>query len=212
MMARPMYKNLRNAMYWGRKSWGVAGPVHRFKETMTYGLIQNTCAAGPAPGETLGAYTFYISQIPNIANYGNIYDEYRIAWVKLHFTALANSNQLAAVGTQAQVSYPFWTVIDYNDASSATPVADLKLYANAKAHDITKSFDVFFRPHILKMVYQSAIATSYQSENPGWIPIADGAVPHYGLKYGCSGVLLTAGTIDLFQVDVTYGLMFRSQK
>lgn len=188
-------------------------PIYRFRETTSMaggGIIQNTCGAGPAPGETRGSLVFSLDQISYYASYQTLFDEYRITWVNVRFTALANVNMIQAAN--GVFTNPFWTAIDFNDNSSGTPVLDLKLYSNAKAHDITKSFNVFFRPKVLQMIYQSAIATSYQASRPGWIATADAAVPHYCLKYGCEGIAQAPGTIDLFRVDITYGLEFRSQK
>lgn len=184
--------------------------MYRFKETIDRGLIQNTCGAGPAPGETRGALTFKLDDIPYYASYQTLFDEYRINWVNVHFTALQNVNQ--AQVANIITTNPMWTAIDFNDGSTGTPVLDIKLYSNAKAHDITKSFNVFFRPKVLQMIYQSAIATSYQSVHSGWIPTTDAAVPHYCLKYACEPIAQTAGITDLFRIDVSYGLQFRSQK
>jgi len=171
-------------------------------------LIQDI-GTGAAPQVQLGNINFALSQVAGYADFTALFDEYRINWVKLTFTPpVTRAASTVGAGTNVNPSYPFYTVLDYNEVNAPANLTELGQYSSCVTHDMNgKPFSVFIRPHILGMVYQSAIATSYVSLPPRqWIANNYSAVPHYGLKYGFMGTNIAVAPIDVLNITAEWSV------
>jgi len=220
------------AAYPRRRTWAVARrkrgrewsetqmPKARLSKSMSYrtlskpfrfirhkelSVIQNVCGAGPTPAPTLGGMNFTLADVPAYTEFTALFDQYRIAWVRVEFFPCFDSSQAALFGAQAAQYFPFYTAVDYDDSSAPASVDAICQYSNCQRHQLGKKFTVFIRPRCLSMIYRSAVATDYALAPYGqWLDCGNASTPHYGLHYAIQEMAQLAGTINLWIPHVVY--------
>lgn len=181
----------------GLKAGAIASYIHTFQRSA---LSYNVVDPGPIVLKTFPVYVFAMDLLPNYAEFQNLFESYRILRLELTIRPMQNNinwgDTLANPGAIGQSQY---FVIDYRDANPLpafnsvfefTPVYECQFPGTHKK-------TISFTPKVQRMVYQSAIATSYElvPSSRIWLNTLDPSVPHYGIKAAISTIGLPAGQI-----------------
>jgi hypothetical protein len=122
-------------------------------------------------------YHSLLTDIANYANYGAVFDQYKIEKVEFWTMPRISDNSSVSVNYGLIAS-----VIDYDDSSTLSSIA------NATAYDsclISPCFDGHFRsycPRIAIANFAGAASPGYSNES-SWIDCGSSTVQHYGLKF-----------------------------
>lgn len=158
---------------------------------------------------TYGALSFKLSDLPNYTEFTNLYDEYRIKAVKLHFVPTSNSNvaQDTSGTTGGQTSVPaLYTWIDTDDNTAPTQLTQGQQFQTFKAHGMLDRMRVrSLVPEVSTALYSGSF-TSYGQVKNQWIDNNSPSVVHYGLKYAIMNGTASYGALDIV---ATYYLEFR---
>lgn len=125
-------------------------------------------------------FTYALSQVPNVSEFANMFDRYKITYVKHYFTLMIDpSAQSASTASVPQIYY----VRDYDDSTAITPT-QMREHGKMRrlALSVGKTVGIGIRPAVLNEIYRSAISTTYEPKWNVWIDMATTDVPYYGLK------------------------------
>lgn len=183
--------------------------VHLYKRKM---YLRQTISTS----NVYGSMVFYLSLLPNYAEFTALYDLYRISAVKVTIVPSIVTNTVGASGTGGSISavtynLPMvYTAIDYNDTSNPASFDELMEYENCKITRGNQIHSRYFKPCYQSQLYESLSTTGYQAKRGGWIATIDSEVPHYSLKWGIE--VPTNSSSPFYTFYVTYYLKFRSVK
>lgn len=210
------YPLVRRSSYSRGISTGISNKVFTFIRSNPMWTQLPDSGTGVAAQMQFGSISFTLSQISGHAELTALFDEYRINWLKLTFSPLvAPQASTTGAGTQANPTHPFYTAIDYNDSAAPATMTALGEYSSCVTHEMNgKPFTVFLRPHILTMVYESLIATSYSSTptNRVWLCTVNNAIPHYGVKWGFMGTNPAVAFVPAFNVSAEFSISCKFSK
>lgn len=193
----------------------VSGPqVHSFKRS-------TAIVTGASTGTGIGAGTFFgifspqLNQLPNVSEFGALYDQYKINYVV--YRIIWRSTGVSTIETRDHQNigapYMLWA-LDRDDSNVPTTITQLREYANCKEFIFTpdkRECYVKFKPSTLTQVYQSNIATSYNIQYGKYLDIADGgATPYYGAKLAI--VSPNSGSPDTAQLFDIHCTMYFTMK
>lgn len=178
--------------------------THHFKTRCVVGTI-------PISAGGLGYASFGISpklsDLPNSAELGVLYDKYRIDYVK-YYIVNRSTNLNMTENYNTLVGFPqLIAVHDDDDATapsaSETGMNEIRQYAKSKFFVFTSTARVFkmgFKPAVLGERYRGVASTSYTPMYHQFIDMTDRDVPHYGFK----GVIQSPYTGANFPATVTF--------
>lgn len=162
-----------------------------------------TATAGAFYGNTSqvqGAFRFCLAQASNITDVTNLFDNYRIAKVKLTFACSFNSAEpSAAVGPIPMINYCY----DPDD-NQPLPNREKVLengYCVSKRMD--KTFSVTLKPRAQQTVTGGLAAAGGMLPTNTWLDCDSTQIYHYGLKIWIDDFPYNAATSDLFGFTVT---------
>lgn len=202
----------RNARYTGfgsavsslvRRRRMTFNPTPTFVETYNFGTI----ATGP------GIFQVRISDIPQIADYVNLYNQYRINWVKVTLLPRHNSydpSSYLATGRGNQMPRIAWAI---NDTPALQPPAneqDVLTDNGAKVKPIVTMWTQSFKPRPDKFTGDAAggAGVAVREKFNQWLSFAplQGNNPfHNGISYYISSAVQGS---DAPQFDVYYKVSF----
>lgn len=168
------------------------------------------------------AWTFMAQDLPDFSNqWAKLYDQYKIAGVKLTFTwsgiVLGGLSLQDSAAYAATCAPNMFIVSDFDDASVPTGKNELQEYGTCIQRRLRPNakFSVFLRPKMLGMVYKTSLTTGYAPVKARYLDMSDSNVPHYGLKAWCE-YQDTAATepegAGRIQVEATYYLYCKHQR
>lgn len=172
--------------------------VHAFKVKCNRGPL--TIASG-GNGYQGFSYDFRLSDFPNAAELGVLYDQYMIKYVKFYFVCPSNVTTVME-GINSVIGMPQITLVrDHDDAtapaSSEAGLNSIREYSKSKSFTFSADRNVCkvgIKPAILSEVYRSGVSTTYSPKFRQWIDCTTTDVPHYGLK-GVARLPLFTGTV-----------------
>jgi len=172
-------------------------PPHTFRRTFTAGTLQaNT-------GDTLYAYNFQLSSLPNSSEYTNLYDQYRVLEIVLSFMPY-NS-----MGTGANSPGLVGHWIDYDDSNLPANLQEGQQYDTYQRNPCTDEFVRVIKPKSAVASYSGAF-TSYDSVYGKWHDTNSPNIQHYGLKLCIHGATYSTAT-NIYEVEATVTLQCKSQ-
>lgn len=181
---------------------------HDFKRTVAL-----TSLAWTSSPITTG-YAFSLNQLPNVAEFTALFDEYRIKRVKMVFIPTWDSAELYNVTGASGVLLPnMYTAIDLNDTTGIS-TADLMEYDTFQMDQLNKPVVRWVRPSPKVDVLTNSGATSTSMDaGRQWLQCdANGInVPHYGLKVNVDNIG-TAATNFFCRVFLTIYFECRGTK
>jgi len=160
--------------------------VHTFQRTYlaTYAVLDTL---------TNRAATIELNNLPNYAEFTNLFDAYRITKVVARFIYDQNSAQATpAVGGTQNVFMPsLVTVNDYDDATPLAAITDYVQYETFKVERMDRPIVRTFKPKVAVPAYAGGAFSGYLrgSDASPWIDAASPNVELYGLKYGVQATM-----------------------
>lgn len=184
--------------YGARKSRrGPSRQVHYFKrrfyiDTITGDNVQNNVFRG---------YNFTLGLVPNVSDFTNLYDQYKIQGIRLEFRLRRNisNDSTGAVAADTGVRPLMYTVVDYDTSTTPASVAALREYANCKVwqFDSEKPYTRFFKPKVLNEVYRTAITTATAPMAAPWLSTTFTDAQHFGMQVAIDRLRAPQYSIDV---------------
>lgn len=180
------------------------------------GSAADTIQLSFSPGATdfrFAGVSVYTQTLPNVSEFSNLFDQWRLKNVMVRFDI--------AFGYQGLASTPIVTpnlyyVADYDDSGDAT-ITDMLQYPQCQIHNFYRNgyepFQVSLSPKPLRDVAGSGVSTGYGPMPVApWLRTSNMSIPHYGLKFALDwmGKVQTAD----IQVVITvfYNIEFTNPK
>lgn len=199
---RPQRK--RTKVIGGRKRTvnKVRRQVHIFKRSTYLGNITASISALGVPTPVGNAYAFSLSQLPNVSDFTNLFDQYKITGAKLQITPATSEGILSPLsGTAQPLGFSrVHSVIDYDDTSAPTSEDQLLEYGSHKSTAPFQTHTRFIKPKVLQEVYRSTLGTAYAPKSGQYLDVAYPDIPHYGMKVWVSAPNTNPGTAQ----SITY--------
>lgn len=181
----------------------VARSVHNFVRGCALQTITGNVAYAPYQS-VLGAT---LDNALNYTEFTNLYDQFRINWVKAQFYLRIDPS----AQTAANASFPrlYW-FRDYDDQGLAS-LNDVRENARGKRAILhpNRPVTITFKPNVLSEIYRTAVTTGYSPKFSQWIDVAVPNLVHYGIKYCIDDLTNTNYKVDL---EITYGLSMKNSR
>lgn len=158
----------------------------------TYELGTSVLTA-TAANETVGfAIHFALEDLPNVAEFVNLFDSYMITGVMLQIKMISNpysaypvNGSTSSATINSNNFFPtIWYVADHDDTSTLS-LAAIKEYDRVR-HKVLRpnaETNIMLRPTTLSQLYRTSVTTGYsENRKRTWLDIAQINVPHYGFK------------------------------
>lgn len=189
------------------------------------GYLQVTSPAGLGNYATVygsGSVYFQLSTLPDVSDYGNLFDRYKILGVAIRIIPVATN--VATEGSVLPGSFQtpliLHTIQDFDDAqrptNSEAGVNEMRQYPNYKCLNIYamqgKPYSCYIRPKVAKSVY-AGMTTAYQSSYFPWIDMANQNAQGYGFKFIIETVTKNnTQCVQAFKIEASYYLKFRNPR
>lgn len=166
-----------------------------------------------SPEWAFSTLTFQMSDVINVSDFQNLFDQFTINKVELTLRWSPNdgiynsSNNMAATGAYNPVLYYVTDFDDDDDISSINDMLEIQKHKSTRVVP-GKPIKIVVKPAVQAQAYQTALSTAY---GPKWgmkLNFDDVNTPHYGLKLGVSKLdnNLGALTIDIKYFFTCYGV------
>lgn len=170
-----------------RRGVKVARAVHAFKRTVNLGTALTQISNVGTTTNYSNGFNFRLSQLPNISEYQNLYDQYKITGIAFKIMPKwtnpgngANSNTVAGVGQ-------IISVIDYDDSLAALTRDELLEFQTAKVSMCNKQHKRYIKPKMLSLVYRTSTTNGYSVLPAKYLDMGLADVPHFGIKVWIDG-------------------------
>lgn len=182
--------------------------IHYFERTDTKAAINESGAA-----TNFGSYQFTFSEATGYLEMQALFGFYKIMKIKITFMPFCNSNAIVDNNAANYLNQPIFACVDTNNATTPVSTNEVLEQSNVHTWSVCTQKTITWTPHILRMVYQSAIATSYESvpATTVWLDTANDSVPHYGIKYFWYNTNAGNGKAIMFPI-VTYTIACKNPK
>lgn len=183
--------------------------VYRFRRVANFTRIDSTSSGLT---DQFGSYQFKLSDVPNVSEFQNLFDMYRIKAIKMVFYPTNTSVSISGGGTAVNIVTPrFISVIDEDDASAPTTQEELFQYQTCKITTVNKKHTIYFKPKVAQEIYNGASTAYAVPSGTPWLNLASTTIQHYGVKWCMESAGSTApvGAFS-YKVNVTYYLEFKS--
>lgn len=152
--------------------------VHWFQRMYQSGALAGNALFAPY----LTASSYQLSDLPGVTDFANLFDQYMITKVELRFFLQIDPSAQAA----ASAFYPklVWA-IDRDTATAPASLNEIYEYGNSKSAVLlpTRPVKIVFKPSVLGLSYQSAVASTYTPKYNQWVDMSNTSTPHYGLRW-----------------------------
>lgn len=183
--------------------------VHNFKRTVYLEKAIQYMTNGAITPASSHVYTWSLADIPNMVEFQNLFDRYKLNAVKVVFQCPVDSWSSVSPGIPSRLH----TVLDYDD-NTPLPVAtalqqalEYESYKCLTFGSNRTSVSRYIKPRIARQIYQSTLATAYEVAKPAWIDLSNPTVPHFGMKVYADNQYadLNTGARDMFiSMKTTY--------
>lgn len=155
------------------------------------GSLATTMQLSFSPGATdyrFGGVSVFTQALPNLAEFSNLFDQWRLKGVIVRLDIAFGYQGLAFPNTSPTIAPILWYAADYDDPGDAT-IENLLCYPQVQTHNFYTNgytpFQVSLSPKPLRDVAGSGLSTGYGPMPVApWLRTADMTLPHYGLKIG----------------------------
>lgn len=146
------------------------------------------------------AQSFQLADLDQYTSFSSVFDQYKFNSVEVWIEPQSTNNNYTNTGR-------FVSVIDYDDSTALTNIAQAQDYANALVSSGQSSQYRRFVPHVAVAEYAGTSPfTGFGNMVADWIDTSSSTVKHFGLKLAFEPVS-TAITFDL---TFRYHISFRS--
>jgi len=175
-------------------------------------IIALTVPSTPVNSTCAFSTTFALADLPNVAEFSNLFDDFMITGCKVQIKMINNpdsnnstNNDPVNSGQLANYYPTIWYVTDLDDANNVT-LAQIKEFQGVR-HRVLKpnqELNIMVRPRTLTQVYRSSLSTSYATNKKQWIDMVATDTPHYALKTVFDFEGLIPAVTYRFKVNVRY--------
>lgn len=130
-----------------------------------------------------GAMQFQLDQVIQNADFGLLFDRYKIKGVRVTIVPLGQPSTNATTVALADTNWPTIAIaVDNDDASMPSDWNSVAVKQDCKIKRLSKPISVYIKnPKLASSVYDGAV-TAYTSKT-GFLDMSRQDVPHYGLKF-----------------------------
>lgn len=169
-------------------------------------LTNSEISATPVTNST-AQYNFQLSNLDGVSNFSALFDQYMLQAVRV--SIVPNNNAVGLVTNTTVNLVPLYCVLDYDDATAPTSIAQMREYDNCIICEPGESIIRTFSPRLAAAAY-SGTFTSFMNLGPQWIDMASPSVAHYGMKIFIPGVATGQTILQTWDVQFEYFFSFRS--
>lgn len=132
-------------------------------------------------------YAFKFNQLPNYADFLNMYDAYKIKKIILRIEPTGTVNDMVNMST---MSNKYIRVVhDYDDSLPLVNESDYFEYQNMKSYSaIGKAFKIVLYPRLISLTYRTESTLGQSQSKSRLIDMQQQDVPHLGLKIFFPGI------------------------
>lgn len=191
--------------YVGRAAYRkVSNMIHTFRKQSGVSTIVETGA-----NQHL-TYVFRLDQLPEVAEFKELYDQYKIKKIILTYEPVLSGSNTAGTAPLQK-----WTRIvhDYDDNTPLTTEAEYLEYSNCKSVISTKQYPTrtVLYPKVLKPALGYTGLDRFSGVKSGWLSTDWTDVQHLGLKIMIPSLGLVPGA-PIYNVRATYVLQFKNSR
>jgi len=149
-------------------------------DNTVYKIVQGNASGTAASSSSANTYSQWYYSLGNLdqaSSLAAVFDQYRITKIEIMFMPRVSA---VAASTSLNTGV-FSTVVDYDDASALTTLAQAQDYANVISSPGSVGHYRVFEPHVAVAAYSGSFS-SYANETSPWIDCASTSVQHYGVK------------------------------
>lgn len=162
----------------------------RINRAVTYHQYRRTFAIEDINDATNGshkAYAFKFNQLPNYADFLNMYDAYKIKKIIIRVEPTGTENDMV---NMSSMSNKYIRVVhDYDDSGALVNESDYFEYQNMKSYAaVGKAFRIVLYPRIAGLTYRTESTLGQSQVKSRFIDMAMQDVPHYGIKIYFPGI------------------------
>lgn len=187
-------------------------------------LFAEGAMSGPnttATGFGFFSLEFFLNDLPQVTSFSNLFDQYRINWVKVVFEPQLTMSNFAIPAAAGGVNFNTYyqklgTVIDRDDNSLLPSLNAALEYDTYVETNFNKRHTRKLKPNPTIALYAGGAFSGYgfndnwPDVNP-WLDMASVSIPHYGIK----GVIYTANTAadqvqNVWTIRVKMSVSFRN--
>jgi hypothetical protein len=148
--------------------------IHNFKRIATLSsiaVVDGTVATK--------SYNFALNQLPNYTNFSQLFDQYRIAAVKVTFFP----NQTTDSDVVAPGLLQIYTCIDLDSNTAPSDTGVIGQYATVRSTLFNRPHVRYLKPRVQNALYYDGSTFGY-CVAPGkpWLDSSNEGIPYYGLK------------------------------
>jgi len=180
-----------------RPRGGLIQPVQFFKRSV---YLPGWSSTGTS--DVPGTFNFKLNDVPNVAEFTGLYDQYKINLVKFTIIPRGNTSEVTTAGNSMGV----FSVIDYDSNTTPTSLDELLQYQNMRMTRSTQQHKRVFRPVARDAIVGSAGAIT-GGIYKGWLDCTNDNIPHYAIKYWFQA--LPSG-IQQYDLKIDYYLAFKN--
>lgn len=166
----------------------AGGLYHTFTRRCDY--PNTTLTGSTADVWKSNGLSFKLNDLPNPTDFTNLFDSYRINWVKLTLTFQGGTTGLYDTYFN-NMPLMFMAYTDYDDdsppQSSLAGWQAVQEVAIAKRYTVSdkgrNTFNFLIRPRVAIATYQTGLTSGYSSVKNRWCDCEDDTIPHFGFKY-----------------------------
>lgn len=175
--------------------------VHIYKRTFKLDNLTASTLTGPIAS----AYSVSLASLPNVNDFGNLYDQYKITGAKFELAPMTSEGILSPLtGVATPLGFqPLHTILDFDDASPPASLTEMLEYGSHKQTMAHKKHVRYFKPKVLEQVYRGIGTVGYRPISSQWIDMAYNDVPHYGIKVYAEAPLSSSATSITYTVYCT---------
>jgi hypothetical protein len=153
--------------------------------------------SGTVAAALVGVF-FTINQVPDVASYSGIFDQYVIRMIECQIEPI-----ISEVTSSAGDPGNYVSVVDIDDGNTPVDYAQLMAYPTAISTKGSSSHYHRWVPTIALATYSGAF-TSFSSVSNMWVDMASPNVQHYGLKAVASPAVATQGYTITSRLHVSF--------
>lgn len=190
---------------------GITSKIYPYKVRVSRGSIASLQSAS-----ALGSINFRLSDLDSVADFGGLYDMYKIVKLDVKFCPVgASRNIVQVVNTAPAVVYTpmFYSAIDYDqfDTDANKTLAEIRQYGKSQATMSTRTCRWSFSPKLRGAVLKatSGPTFAYTSVSNRWLDKADNDVPYCGIVYGMESSGGARDSVFQYDIECTYYMLFK---
>lgn len=180
---RRMLKKRKPGMIRRKRAGVLRRQVHSFKRLVSLGTV--TASTAPAGGAVpvRTAISFPLNLIPNLTEYTNLFDQYKINGISFRAVPKTQQFQGGTSGTGNPLGYgQVVSVIDYDDSTTPLTKDQLMEYGSVKFTSSGRMHKRYFKPKILTRAAINSATDGNVSSKALWVDTLNPDVQHYGIK------------------------------